>query len=329
MGGSEAIGRLIALVNSVAGTDYSVVIQGETGAGKELVARAIHSGSARAEGPFIAVDCGAIPENLIESELFGHEKGAYTGAHQQRCGKFEAANGGTLFLDEISNLSFAAQAKMLRVLQENCLNRIGSHESVPLNLRLIVASNRDLREEVLQKRFREDLYYRLMEFEILVPALRNRREDIPGLVSRFTLLAARELRKPAIEVSPRAMHVLQKYDWPGNVRELRAVVRRAALVAHGVIEVDHLPAELMSPAKPLANLRVGSRYRQMARDGLPLKAIMAEVTEEVERDVLLEVMAHCHGNKAKAARQLQVDYKTLLTKLKKYEIPEAAALRYG
>jgi len=242
MGPSDKIGRLAADLHRVAKSDFSVIIVGETGSGKELVARAIHGDSVRAEAPFIAVDCGAIPENLLESELFGHEKGSFTGADRQTEGKFELAHGGTLFLDEIGNMPLGSQAKVLRVIQDRKLNRVGGEKPVPVDIRLIVAANQDLLDMASNGTFRKDLYYRLSEFTICVPALRERKEDIPYLAKRFLDLVNIELNKLITGFTEAAVDTLMSYDWPGNVRQLRSVIRRATLVARDEITEKDLRA---------------------------------------------------------------------------------------
>ncbi|RLB04397.1 MAG: sigma-54-dependent Fis family transcriptional regulator, partial [Deltaproteobacteria bacterium] len=240
MGPSDAVNRLISEVSRVAKSDFTVVIFGETGTGKELVARAIHHASTRSMGPFVPVDCGAIPETLLESELFGHEKGAFTGAEHQKPGKFEAAKGGTLFLDEISNMPLGSQAKLLRVLQEKTLYRVGGTKPVNVDVRLLVASNKDLEAEVTSGSFRRDLLYRLNEFTIRIPPLRERKDDILYLANRFLDITNMELKKSVRGFSESALEALLTYHWPGNVRQLRSTIRRAVLLADEVITEEHL-----------------------------------------------------------------------------------------
>jgi len=227
MGPSDSIGRLISKVNRVAASDFSVVILGETGAGKELVARAIHNTSRRSEKPFVAIDCGAIQETLIESELFGHEKGSFTGAVAQKPGKFETALGGTLFLDEISNMTLGSQAKLLRVLQEKKVYRIGGQKPIDVDARILAASNQDLENAVESGTFRDDLFYRLSEFTIRIPPLRERKRDILYLAQRFLDTTNLELGKWVKDFSKEALAALKAYNWPGNVRELRSTIRQA------------------------------------------------------------------------------------------------------
>ena len=316
MGPSDKIGRLAADVHRVAKSDFSVVIMGETGAGKELVARAVHADSARAEAPFVAVDCVAIPENLLESELFGHEKGSFTGAERQKFGRFELADGGTLFMDEIGNMPPGSQAKFLRVIQDRKLYRVGGIKPVKVDIRLIVAANQDLHEMMVGGKFRKDLYYRLSDFTIRIPALRERKEDIPYLAKRFLDLANIELKKVITGFSDEAVDALISYSWPGNVRQLRSVIRRAALVARDTIAEKDLGIEQASAPGMVFPPKV---------QGMPWKnASLSEIVRQsvlaVEKEVLTEVLKFTGGNKARAARLLQVDYKTMHTKTKKFSI---------
>ena len=239
-GPSEAVGRVISAIEQVARSNFSVVIVGETGSGKEVVARAIHQASGASRRPFVPVDCGAVPEMLLESELFGHERGAFTGADQQTVGKIEAAHTGTLFLDEISNMPLASQAKLLRVLQERTLYRLGSTKPIHVDVRMLTASSHDLEELCESGSFRPDLYFRLNEYTISIPPLRERREDIPYLAKRFVDIANIELSKSIKGFSPSAIEAMLAYDWPGNVRQLRSVVRRAVLMAEDIITEEHL-----------------------------------------------------------------------------------------
>ena len=298
MGPSDAVARLISEVNRVAESDFTVIIVGETGSGKEVIARAIHEASPRSRGPFIPVDCGAIPETLLESELFGHEKGAFTGAETQKPGRFEVANGGTLFLDEISNMPLASQAKLLRVLQEKKVYRVGGTKPLTINVRLLVASNQDLHELALSGSFRRDLFYRLNEFTIAIPPLRDRKEDIPYLAKRFLDQANLELNKQINGFSESALNVLFNYKWPGNVRQLRSIVRRAALLADDCITAKHL--ELTRPDVP--GPAFTAKVQGTRRNNQPLKKILQQSMQAVECEVLSEVLkAATGGNKAKAA----------------------------
>lgn len=323
MGGSEIVRQLEAEVARVAPTDFSVVISGETGAGKDLVARAIHARSVRSSGPFLAVDCGAIPDSLIESELFGHERGAFTGADRIRIGKFEAASGGTLFLDEISNLPTGMQSKLLRVLQEKRVYRIGSTAGVKVDVRVIAATNRDLWSLVAEKTFREDIFHRLGEYAIHVPPLRERRDDIVSLAKRFLDWTNWELSKTVRGFSESAMERMLSYDWPGNVRELRNVVRRATLLADEVIHAEHLGPEVTPASVKPSNIVLGT----LSEGPLSLKAIVHRTTMQVEREVLTRVLRKTAGNKAEAARLLHIDYKTIHAKLRQYGIQPSSKFK--
>ncbi len=317
MGPSAAVGRLITEVDRVAHSDFSVVILGETGSGKELVAAAIHRYSPRADGPFVAVDCGAIPEALLESELFGYEKGAFTSADARKVGKLEVARGGTLFLDEISNLPPGSQAKLLRVLQEKTIQRLGGNLPLKVDIRLLAATNQDLEEVVVAAGgFRRDLYYRLNEFSIHLPPLRDRQEDIPYLAGRFLDQTNAELHKEVKSFSEGALEVLSSYLWPGNVRELRSVIRRAVLLARDLITPGHLNIQgAGAPTPPLPPRTPEASWRESS-----LKEIVRLNVERVEKEVLTQALQQTHGNKAKAARMLCIDYKTMHLKVKQHGI---------
>ncbi|MEE9402251.1 MAG: sigma-54 dependent transcriptional regulator, partial [Desulfobacteria bacterium] len=312
MGPSNAIGRIIADVNSVANSDLTVVIMGETGSGKELVARAIHNASPRSGFPFIPVDCGAIPETLLESEMFGHEKGAFTGAVLRKAGKFEMAKSGTLLLDEVSNMPLGSQAKLLRVLQEKKIYRVGGNEPLDIDVRLLVASNQDLTAALQAGSFRRDLFYRLNEFVISVPPLRKRQEDIPYLAKRFLDATNIELGKRVEGFSESAIEALLAYDWPGNVRQLRSTIRRAVVLAHDVITEKHLDMKRV----PAPSLTFAPQIQGMPWGDLSLKQIVRSNTMAIEREVIVQALKYTGGNKAKAARLLKIDYKTIHTKVK-------------
>ena len=316
MGPSDGVTRIIREVNRVSQSDFSVIIQGETGAGKELVARAIHQLSRRAAAPFIPLDCGAIPETLIESELFGYQKGAFTGATASKMGKFEAAQGGTLFLDEIANLPPSSQTRLLRVLQEKAVLRLGALRPIEIDVRLLTASNQMLLGLVESGQMREDIYFRLNEFTITIPPLRERREDIPYLAKRFLDITNRELQKNVQGFSKYCLEALLSYNWPGNVRQLRAVIRRAVLLADDLVTEKHLEIK-RAPVPGLAfTPRVdGTPWREMS-----LKEIVHRSVVTVEREVLARALKFTGGNKAKAARLLQIDYKTMHYKLKQFSI---------
>ncbi|WP_222937685.1 sigma-54-dependent transcriptional regulator [Spartinivicinus ruber] len=314
MGPSEAIAHIAADVRRVAQTSFTVVLQGETGTGKSLLARTIHDASPRAKKNFVALDCGAIPESLLESELFGYERGAFTGANCRKAGQFELVQGGTLFLDEVANMSLSSQMKLLCALQDKVIFPLGGAKAIPVDVRLLAASNQDLRAAVANGEFREDLYYRLNEFAINLPALRERSEDILFLADRFRQASNQELKKSINGFSKEAQCQLQTYDWPGNVRQLRTVVRRAVLLAEEMITAQHIQ---LDPPKDNDIIQV---LDKVPYQGLSLKEIVKKNTAFVEQQVLTEVLAFTNGNKAEAARLLQVDYKTIHTKLKRYGI---------
>ncbi|MBI4763681.1 MAG: sigma-54-dependent Fis family transcriptional regulator [Deltaproteobacteria bacterium] len=319
MGPSDKVARLVADVHRVAKSDFSVIIMGETGSGKELVARAIHGDSERGEALFMAVDCGAIPEPLLESELFGHEKGAFTGAERQKLGKFEMANGGTLFMDEIANMPLGSQAKFLRVVQDRKLYRVGGVKTVDVDIRLLVATNQDLQEMAFAGTFRKDLFYRLSEFTINVPPLRERKEDIPYLAKRFLDLANIELNKAVQGFTEGAVETLMSYTWPGNVRQLRSVIRQATLVVKEMITEKDLIIKRAS----VPGLAFSPKVQGMPWNNASLGEIVHQSILAVEKEVLMEVLKVTGGNKARAARLLQVDYKTIHTKVKKFGIQES------
>jgi len=316
MGPSDAVTRIIREVNRVAHSDFSVIIQGETGSGKELVARAIYQLSPRAEAPFIPLDCGAIPETLIESELFGYQKGAFTGATAPKPGKFEAAHEGTLFLDEIANLPLGAQTRLLRVLQEKAVLRLGATRPIKIDVRLLTASNRELQGLVASGQMREDLYFRLNEFTITVPALRERKDDIPYLAKRFMDITNKELQKNVRGFSEYSLEGLLNYNWPGNVRQLRSVIRRAVLLADDIITEKHLDIK----RAPVPGLAFTPKILGTPWNELSLREIVHRSVVTVEREVVIQALKYARGNKAKAARLLQIDYKTIHTKLKQFGI---------
>lgn len=316
MGPSDSIARLDSEINRVAKSDFTVVILGETGSGKELVAQAIHSMSNRSHAAFIPVDCGAIPESLLESELFGHEKGAFTGAIIQKPGKFEIANNGTLFLDEISNMPLGSQAKLLRLLQDKIVYRVGGIKPIHVDVRLLVASNEDLKSLAESLSFRRDLFYRMNEFTIIVPPLRERREDIPYLAKRFLDSANIELKKSIKGFTESAIETMLTSNWPGNVRQLRATIRRAVLLADELVTEKHLDLE-RGPKTPAV---FKPKAMEMGWDKFSLKEIVRRTSIALERDVLCDVLEKVGGNKAKAARLLKIDYKTIHSKIKQYGI---------
>ena len=298
---SEPMRRVFALARRVAKVDSTLLVTGESGVGKEVLARLVHDESARLSQPFVAVNCGAVPEGLLESELFGHARGSFTGATQDRPGLFEAASGGTLFLDEIGDVPPSMQVKLLRALQEREVRRVGENKSRAVDVRVIAATNRDLAADVAAGRFRQDLYYRLRVIEIKVPPLRERREDVLPLARTFLGEVARRLGRRVTGFSPRAANQLARYDWPGNVRELENAVERAVVLATGPrVEVADLPEEVVSA---LPGAVVVGRIRPL---------------EDIEREYILAVVAASGGNKAKAAERLGIGTATLFRKLKQY-----------
>jgi len=319
MGPSDAVRQLIVEVNLVANSNFNVIIIGETGSGKEVIAHAIHQASQRSHGPFVPVDCGAIPETLVEGELFGYDKGAFTGAVTNKRGKFETAAGGTLFLDEVLNLPLASQAKLLRALQERVICRLGGTTLVPTDVRVVVAANQSLETATGSGKFRVDLFFRLNEFLIRIPALRNRKEDIIYLAKRFLDLTNRELNKSVAGISHGAVHLLLNYAWPGNVRQLRSTIRRAVLLASDVVTEQHLDILPMNDraTPPLAE---APSLPAQDKDLPALRTIVERSITLVERATLIDVLGRVQGNKAHAARLLQVDYKTMQSKIKKYGI---------
>ncbi|MBI3280457.1 MAG: sigma-54-dependent Fis family transcriptional regulator [Acidobacteria bacterium] len=329
MGPSDQIGCLISELNQVAASNFSVVILGETGSGKEAVARAIHQASGRSNGAFVPVDCGAIPETLLEDELFGHERGAFTSANARHAGKFEAARGGTLFLDEISNMPLGSQAKLLRALQEKTIFRIGGTQPISVDVRVLAASNQDLQGLAELNAFRRDLYFRLNEFAIPVPPLRHRREDILYLAKRFLDVTNVELHKQVKGFSESAVATLLGYPWPGNVRQLRSTIRRATLLADELIVEKHLDiTPTLGPALEPARVPCFPPARASAGD-LPLKEIVRRSVVRVEREAIARVLRRTGGNKAKAARLLQIDYKTIHCKVRTYGIAVRGEEEYG
>lgn len=307
LGRSPAMLAMQETIATVAPTEATVLITGESGTGKELVARALHSGSARADKPMVTVNCAALAENLLESELFGHEKGSFTGADRRREGRFVQANGGTLFLDEIGEMPLPLQAKLLRALQEGEVQRVGSDAPLTVDVRVLAATNRDLREEVARRRFREDLYFRLNVISLEVPPLRDRGEDIPVLAAHFLERFAGRNRKSIRGFSPQAVDSLLRYAWPGNVRELENAVERAVILCNGdLITRRELPAAITEAASPeeASSAAVG------ALAGLPL--------DELERRAIGETLRCTGDNKSEAARQLGITRATLHNKLRKY-----------
>jgi len=309
IGKSEKMKEVTRLVKKVAPSDTTALLLGESGTGKELFARAIHSLSPRKNGPYVAINCAAIPRELLENELFGSEKGAYTGAVVRKMGKFEIAEKGTIFLDEIGDLDIALQAKILRVLQEKRFERLGGTKTISVDVRVIAASNFDLKKAIEKKLFREDLYYRLSVFPISIPPLRERREDVPELADFFIRKYCLEMKKEKKSPSTDALNLMDKYLWPGNVRELENTVERAIILCEGKkILPEHLA------------IRLPSNSEIRLREGAGLKEVGQFAQAEAEKAMILRVLTQTRGNKRKTADILKIDYTTLFEKIKKYNI---------
>jgi DNA-binding NtrC family response regulator len=309
IGTSPKIKDVLKLIQKVAGSDTSVLLIGESGTGKELFARAIHQVSHRAEKPFVAINSAAIPSELLENELFGSEKGAFTSSHARHVGKFEVADGGTIFLDEIGDLHISLQAKILRVLQEKQFERLGGTQTVSVNVRVVAATNMDLQDAIEKKKFREDLYYRLSVFPITIPPLRERYEDIQPLAEYFVDRFCKEMKKPAKKVSRDALNLMQRYHWPGNVRELENTVERAIILCEGKrIKPEHLAIRIQTPEE----IRL--------REGAGLREVGQHAQMQAERALIIRVLSQTRGNKRKASEALKIDYTTLFEKIKKYKI---------
>lgn len=298
VGNSEKIQEVAEIIRRISGNKATVLIQGESGTGKELIARAIHYTGNAAKGPFITVNCGAIPENLLESELFGFVKGSFTGANETRAGFFQAADGGTIFLDEIGNASLTVQNRLLRVIQEKEVTMIGSNKTQGIDVRIIAATNSDLFAMSKSGTFREDLYYRLNVINIISPNLRDRKEDIPLLVRYFIHKFSNEFAKSKITITDLAMEVLQRNTWPGNIRELENVIQRAVILCQDQIDVQDLPD-----------------YLKMENPEMKMNSFDFKSLKEMEKEYVQKVLEHVQGNKTKAAEILGIDRKTLRQKL--------------
>lgn len=310
IGEAVAMKRVSQAVQRAARADTTVLLEGESGTGKELFARAVHSLSTRSNAPFVAINCAAIPDMLLEAELFGYEKGAFTGATQRKPGKFELAHRGTLFLDEIGELPMALQGKILRALEDRTFDRLGSTSTVKVDVRLVAATNRHLKQAVADRQFREDLYFRLSVFPITVPPLRERQDDIPILARHFVEKHSRELGKPILTISTAALDALQSYRWPGNVRELQNCLERAVILAEGdTIHPAHLNlnAESLSP--------VSHSFAGVDLAG-PLADVTARAVAEVERQAIQRSLRETNGDVVRAAHQLQIGHQALLEKMR-------------
>ena len=314
-GKSLAIKNLIKQMNPIAKTNISILIHGETGSGKEVVANYLHAVSERRDKPFITVDCGAIPENLIESELFGYEKGAYTGAVKKTEGKFVAANGGTLFLDEIGNLPLKQQRTILRAVEQKTITPIGSTKSIKVDTRLFCATNENLAEKVIEGTFREDLYYRLSEFVIQVPPLRNRIEDIPIIVNSFIKQYKAELNPKIKAIDEKTLKNLMKFDWPGNVRQLRNTIRRAMVMADETIKSEHIN---VAKQIVLDNSNCDYYLEEILSSEPPYKKKFKQIVEQIEKELLERLLLENNNNISKVARLFGVDRKSIYIKLEQY-----------
>jgi two-component system response regulator AtoC len=308
VGGSPAMQQIYTQIQQVAATKTSVLIQGETGTGKELVARAIHNASARAKALFVSINCAAIPADILESELFGYSKGAFTGAVKERVGKFELADGGTLFLDEITEMDISLQAKLLRVLQERTLERLGSNRTINVDVRVIAASNRNPRQAIVDHKLREDLFYRLNVFTIALPPLRERREDILPLAHFFLEKHARDFGFSFNGIENDAEACLTAYNWPGNVRELENMMERAIVLSNGkTIAIGHLPGDVLDDVSPI---------QPPLPDHLPMG--LSQQVEQLEKQLIQQALTKTGDNKAKAAQLLEISERSLWYKIKKY-----------
>lgn len=305
-GKSDVSDRLYAHIDLVAQTDMSVIIQGESGTGKEFAARTLHNQSKRKNKPFVAIDCGALSKDLAASELFGHAKGAFTGALNDKKGQFEMANGGTLFLDEIGNLSYEVQIKLLRALQERVIQPLGSNKLINVDVRIIVATNDELNNTMKTGEFREDLYHRLNEFKITIPPLRERGKDLELFIQHFVTLANKDLNRNVLKIAVDAKALLLKYDWPGNLRELRNVIKRMVLLSpDGVATMQSLPEEMTMAVEQVQ---------------LPNSSDLKAINEVNEKNLIIETLNKVKHNKSKAAKILNIDRKTLYSKMEKYSI---------
>lgn len=314
IGESRAIRTVLSQVVKVAPTESTVLIIGESGTGKEMIATSIHQHSNRKDKPIVSLNCAAIPEGLLESELFGHEKGAFTGATSSKKGRFEQANGGTLFLDEIGDMPLSTQAKVLRVLQEREFTRVGGARSIQVDVRFIAATNKNLQEMTERADFREDLYYRLNVFSLFLPPLRERSEDIPLLVNHFLQKNPRDVR-----ISPAALHALMGYDWPGNIRELQNMIERASVMSDGMIETAHLPLEMgevpqMRGILPASDRLSDNSFEQSERMSID------DQMRDIERSLIEEALRRTEGVQVRAAELLGINQRSLWHRIKKYEI---------
>ena len=326
-GNSPKIKEVIRLCNVVAPTKMSVLIQGETGSGKEYIARFIHQNSDRKDKPFVAVDCGAIPKDLANSELFGHLKGAFTGAINNKIGVFEQANGGTLFLDEVGNLAYDLQVKLLRAIQERVITKLGSTKSVNVDVRIIAATNDELEVDIQNNNFREDLYHRLNEFKLTLPSLRERKEDIMVFINYFIQEANRDLNKEVEDLDPEVIITMQNYPWHGNLRELRNVVKRSVLLSTSSnITLESLPDEIKNHKQQEGDDMVNQILEEVVDedDNAP---DLKNAAHKFEKEVIITTLEEVNFNKSEAARKLNIDRKTLYNKMKMLDIDYKALKR--
>jgi putative PEP-CTERM system response regulator len=311
--------HVLQQLHRAAATDATVLLEGESGTGKELFARGLHALSPRADAPFVAINCAAIPDTLLETELFGHEKGAFTGAVARKAGRFELAHRGTLFLDEIGDLPLALQAKILRALEEKRFERVGGTQSLLVDVRVVAATNRNLKQRVAERQFREDLFFRLSVFPIQIPPLRERTQDVVILARHFVDRFCRDLNKKPLTLSASALDELNTYSWPGNVRELQNCIERAVILCDGdTIQPRHLN---LSFRQPVTATPAASPWEEIDLSGTMTEALR-RVTSEVERRKLDRALSEAAGNKQRAAEALQISYKTMLQKLKEYGVSE-------
>lgn len=334
IGSAPAMQQVFRITRQAAKSDASVILLGETGTGKEMIAEALHHHSPRRSGPMIRVNCGALSENLLESELFGHVRGAFTGAIDNRTGRFEAAHTGTIFLDEINSTSVQLQVKLLRVLQQREFERVGDVKTVSVDVRVIAASNCDLEDQVADGEFREDLFWRLNVIPIRIPPLRDRRDDIPALVSHFLQFYSEVNDRYVVHIQPEAMQALQQYHWPGNVRELQNYMERAVVMAEGdELSVELLPDAVLGRTKPRSMSASGSLHgadmeslvQALVRQGVDsansdTDDLHSSIVSRIERELLIQVMISCNNVQTKAAAKLGINRNTLHKKLKEHDL---------
>jgi nitrogen regulation protein NR(I) len=334
VGSSAAMQQIYKMIGQVAPTEVTVLLRGESGTGKEMVARAVYHHSRRGDKPFLPVNCAAIPETLLESELFGHEKGSFTGALTRRIGKFEQCHEGTLFLDEIGDMTPATQAKILRVLQDRQFERLGGSERITVDVRVIVATNKDLEKAIRDGSFRQDLYYRLKVVTLQLPALRDRKEDIPELVRYFLQRFRADINREVADISPRALEKLMRYHWPGNVRELENTVKRALVIAkgHTLLAEDFLPDGMDAEMGPAEHLELEERLEKLMEPvfkellELSRRSPGADLMSELEKILIKRALQETRGNQVQAAILLGISRNTLRSKIERYRIRKDVAI---